>query len=67
MARSVDEVALIRNTISHYAPMLIALLSIPRVPLRGMNFSRAKACRIVPKSTGAIPMILKSYEGSKRS
>jgi adenylate cyclase len=38
MARSVDEVALIRNTISHYAPMLIALLSIPRVPLRGMNF-----------------------------
>jgi hypothetical protein len=37
-ARSVDEVALIRNTISHYAPMLIALLSIPRVPLRGMNF-----------------------------
>jgi hypothetical protein len=37
-ARSVDEVALIRNTISHYAPVLIALLSIPRVPLRGMNF-----------------------------
>jgi hypothetical protein len=37
-ARSVDEVALIRNTISHYAPMLIRTLSIPRVPLRGMNF-----------------------------
>jgi hypothetical protein len=33
-----DEVALIRNTISHYAPMLIRTLSIPRVPLRGMNF-----------------------------
>jgi hypothetical protein len=27
-ARSVDEVALIRDTISHYAPMLIAPLSI---------------------------------------
>src|SRR6266478_6466484 len=28
-ARSVDEVALIRDTISHYAPVLIASLSIP--------------------------------------
>jgi hypothetical protein len=28
-ARSLDEVALIRDTISHYAPLLIAPLSVP--------------------------------------
>src|ERR1044071_8316464 len=34
-ARSVDEVALIRDTISHYAPVLIASLSIPNSSHRG--------------------------------
>src|SRR6266545_3493402 len=42
-ARSVDEVALIRDTISHYAPVLIAPLSNPKSSRRRPEKIRARA------------------------
>jgi hypothetical protein len=37
-ARSVDEVALIRHTVSHYAPVLIAQNSVAPASVAGPNF-----------------------------
>jgi hypothetical protein len=46
MARSVDEVAPIRDTISRYAPLLIASLSIPNSSHRRAEKIRARRARL---------------------
>ena len=47
-ARSVDEVALIRDTVSHYAPVLIAQNSPRRRPWRARIFSIGEGCQGSP-------------------